>query len=191
MLEIKYLRQNLSEVHHALEKRGNTKELDSFQAADEARRVILAEIEQRRHQRNVVSDEIAKMKKRGENAEALVVEMRAVSSGIKDLEKTLSEIEARLNDILIRIPNIPHPSVPPGKDEKDNQLVRTVGSLPEFDFPPKPHWTLGEDLHILDFERASKIAGARFPLYYGDGARLERALINFMLELHTTSHGYT
>jgi seryl-tRNA synthetase len=191
MLEIKYIRQNLPQVHDALEKRGDTAELDTFQAADEARRTILSEIEERRHQRNVVSDRIAGMKKRGEPAEALVTEMRAVSAGIKELEKTLSETETRLNDILIRIPNIPHASVPPGKDEKDNQLVRRVGSPPGFDFSPKPHWTIGEELHILDFERASKIAGARFPLYFGDGARMERALINFMLELHTGAHGYT
>ncbi|MBC2713836.1 MAG: serine--tRNA ligase [Desulfobacteraceae bacterium] len=191
MLEIKYVRQNLSQVYNSLEKRGDIADLDTFQEAETARRGILGEIEALRHQRNVVSGEIADLKKNGEDAEDLVVQMREVSGRIKTLEKSLAESEEKIQEILICLPNIPDSSVPVGKDEADNQLVRQVGTPRKFDFTPKAHWTIGEDLKILDFERAAKITGARFPLYFGAGARLERALINFMLELHTTEHGYT
>ncbi|RJP88120.1 MAG: serine--tRNA ligase [Desulfobacteraceae bacterium] len=191
MLEIKYVRQNLSEVYGALKNRGDSADLEAFQAAESDRRGMLAEIEELRHQRNVVSDEIAGMKKKGEDAGDRVLQMREVSGRIKTLEKQLSESEEILQEILIRLPNIPHASVPVGKNEADNPVVRKVGTPRIFDFEPKAHWTLGEDLKILDFERAAKITGARFPLLFGAGARLERALINFMLELHTTEHGYT
>ena len=191
MLEIKYVRQNLSEVYNCLEKRGDIADLDTFQMAEAARREILSEIEALRHKRNVVSDEIAGMKKKGEDADEIVVQMRDVSGRIKILEKSLAESEEKVQEILIRLPNIPHPSVPVGKDETDNLLVRQTGTPRDFAFPPKPHWTIGENLNILDFERAAKITGARFPLYFGAGARLERALINFMLDLHTMDHGYT
>lgn len=191
MLEIKYVRQNLSEVYDALKKREDTADLDTFQTAEAARREILSEIEVLRHRRNVVSDEIAGLKKKGENADEIVAQMREVSTQIKTLEKSLTESEEKVQEILIRLPNIPHPSVPVGKDEADNQLLRKVGNPRKFEFTPKPHWTIGEELHILDFERASKITGARFPLYFGAGARLERALINFMLDLHTAENGYT
>jgi len=191
MLEIKYVRQNLSEVYNCLEKRGDIADLDTFQMAEAARREILSEIEALRHKRNVVSDEIAGMKKKGEDADEIVVHMRDVSGRIKILEKSLAESEEKVQEILIRLPNIPHPSVPVGKDETDNLLVRQTGTPRDFAFPPKPHWTIGENLNILDFERAAKITGARFPLYFGAGARLERALINFMLDLHTMDHGYT
>jgi seryl-tRNA synthetase len=191
MLEIKYVRQNLSEVHQALEKRGDTAALDIFQSEDEKRRGILSQIDELRHRRNKVSDEIGTLKKNGQDAPDLVLEMREVSSRIKTLELDLSASEEKINEILIMLPNIPHSSVPTGKSEADNRVVTKVGTPRKFDFEPKPHWTIGEELQILDFERASKIAGARFPLYFGDGARLERALINFMLELHTAKHGYT
>ncbi len=191
MLEIKYVRQNLSEVYNSLEKRGDIADLDTFQEAEAARREILVEIEALRHQRNVVSGEIADLKKNGEDAEALVVQMREVSGRIKTLEKSLAESEEKVQEILIRLPNIPNSSVPVGKSEADNQLVRQVGTPRKFEFAPKAHWTIGEELKILDFERAAKITGARFPLSLGAGARMERALINFMLELHTTEHGYT
>ena len=144
-----------------------------------------------RHRRNVVSDKIASMKRKGENANDLVLEMREVSATIKILDSDLSENEEKINGILLEIPNIPHSSVPEGKDGSDNQIIRIVGKQPEFKFEPKPHWEIGEELKALDFERASKITGARFPLYIGAGAKLERALINFMLETHTTQHGYT
>ncbi len=191
MLEIKYVRQNLSEVYSALKNRGDSADLEAFQAAEISRREMLAEIEELRHRRNVVSDEIAGMKKRGKDAGDRVAQMREVSGRIKALEKSLAESEEILQEILIRLPNIPHPSVPVGKDEADNPVNRVVGTPRVFDFTPKAHWTIGEDLKILDFERASKITGARFPLLFGAGARMERALINFMLELHTTEHGYT
>ncbi len=191
MLEIKYVRQNLPEVRQSLQKRGDTADLDTFSAAEEQRRQDLSAIEELRHSRNTVSEQIAKLKKNGQDAQPLVLEMREVSLRIKALEQSLAEQEQLVNEILIRLPNIPHPSVPVGKDESENQLVRRVGDPRVFDFTPRPHWTIGEDLKILDFERAAKIAGARFPLYFGAGARLERALINFMLDLHTGSHGYT
>jgi seryl-tRNA synthetase len=191
MLEIKYVRQNISEVHQSLEKRGDTAALDIFQSEDEKRRGILSEIDELRHRRNKVSDEIAALKKKGQDAQNMVLEMREVSIRIKTLEQELSASEEKINEILIMLPNIPHPSVPTGGSEVDNLVVTKVGMPRKFDFEPKPHWTIGEDLNILDFERAAKIAGARFPLYFGDGALLERALINFMLELHTTQHKYT
>jgi len=191
MLEIKYVRQNLSEVYNALKNRRDSADLEAFQGAEARRREMLAEIEELRHQRNVVSDEIAAMKKKGEDAGDRVLQMREVSGRIKTIEKLLTETEETIQEILIRLPNIPHASVPVGKNEEDNPVNRIVGTPRVFEFPPKAHWTIGEDLKILDFERASKITGARFPLLFGAGARLERALINFMLELHTTEHGYT
>ncbi len=190
MLEIKFLRQNLQEVKNSLENRGEKADLEAFKETDSIRRSILLEIEGLRHQRNVVSDKIAKMKKSRENTDSLVVEMREVSLKIKELDKTLADKEEIIHKILMGLPNIPHSSVPIGSDESDNVCEKTVGKKPEFDFTPKPHWTLGEDLNILDFDRAAKITGARFPLYLGLGARLERALINFMLDTHTDTHGY-
>jgi seryl-tRNA synthetase len=190
MLEIKFVSQNLSAVKDALDARGYQIDLESIKICDDERRVILQEIESLRHQRNVVSDRIAELKKAGENAETLVIEMRAVSSKIKELDKQLSENQATLTDMLLGIPNIPHASVPIGADESDNPVARTAGKLPQFPFEPLPHWEIGTRLNILDFDRASKITGARFPLYFGAGARLERALINFMLDTHTAEHGY-
>ena len=191
MLEIKFVSQNLSSVKNALDARGYQIDLEIFKTCDDERRAFLQEIESLRHQRNVVSDRIAEMKKAGENAETLVAEMRSVSARIKELDKQMAENQATLADLLMGIPNIPHPSVPPGADETDNPVVRTVGELPQFSFDPQPHWDIGTRLNILDFDRASKITGARFPLYFGAGARLERALINFMLDTHTDEHGYT
>ncbi len=191
MLEIKYVRQNLSEVSEALQKRGDAADLDTFKSADERRREILSEMEALRHRRNVVSDEIAKKKKNGEDAEDQVVEMREVSGQIKTMEQELADCENTLNEILIRIPNIPEASVPVGEDDTQNRLVREEGERPDFDFDARAHWEIGEALHILDFERAAKITGSRFPLYFGAGAQLERALISFMLDLHTRENGYT
>ncbi len=190
MLEIKFMRQNFSDVQKALSARGETAEIDIFKDCDARRREILLEIEKLRHNRNVVTDRIAVMKKAGEDAESLVIEMREVSKRIKELDISLSEYEEKLNAILLGLPNIPHSSVPVGKDSLENPVVKTIGKLPEFGFEPQAHWDLGKKLGILDFERAAKIAGARFPLYFGAGAKLERALINFMLDVHTTEHGY-
>ncbi|MDX1708769.1 MAG: serine--tRNA ligase [Desulfobacterales bacterium] len=191
MLEIKFVRKNLDTVQKALIARGHATDLDAFKKCDQQHRAILQELEALRHQRNVVTDQIAEMKKAGENADDPVAQMREVSSKIKALDKSLAETQKALENMLLGIPNIPHSSVPVGKDETDNPVIKTVGEPPGFDFEPKAHWDIGTHLGILDFERAAKITGARFPLYYGAGARLERALINFMLDLHTQSHGYT
>jgi seryl-tRNA synthetase len=190
MLEIKYVRQNLSEVKRALSNRGGSANFDAFIDCDTKRGALLQESETLRHQRNVVSDTIAKMKKNGENAESLVTEMRNVSSRIKDLEKELAENETALSEILLAIPNIPHESVPIGKDESDNTLLKTIGEPRKFDFTPLAHWALGQNLNILNLEKAAEITGSRFPLYLGKGARMERALISFMLDIHTEQHGY-
>jgi seryl-tRNA synthetase len=191
MLEIKFVRQNLADVENALAARGAQADLDAFREADQKRRDYLQQAEALRHKRNVVSEQVAKLKKAGENADDIVAEMRTVSAQIKDLDKNLSANEDIVRTILMEIPNIPHSSVPEGKDENDNPVERKVGSPPEFDFEPLPHWDIGTRLNIFDFDRAAKITGARFPLYLGAGARLERALISFMLDLHTTRHGYT
>jgi len=190
MLEIKYLRQNLSIVQAAMKARGHQADLNAFQKWDDERRAVLQVIESLRHERNVVSDRIAEMKKAGENAEAFVVEMRAVSSKIKDLDRKLSASQETIDNFLLGLPNIPHATVPIGKDETQNPEVRTVGTVPEFEFEPQPHWDIGSRLKILDLDRASRITGARFPLYFGAGARMERALINFMLDTHIGEHDY-
>lgn len=191
MLEIKFVRQNLDTVRQALKNRGTKADLETFQSADAKRKEILAESETLRHQRNKVSDEIAALKKKGRDAQAMMDEMRSVGDRIKSLDQILAEQDTILQTILLGIPNVPHASVPVGKDEIDNTLVKTHGQPPEPGFEAKPHWEIGERLGIFDFGRAARITGARFPLYFGMGAKLERALINFMLDLHTGEHGYT
>jgi len=190
MLEIKFVRQNLQQIEKSLENRGETADLESFKHCDTQRKSLLLEIEDLRHRRNVVSEQIAAMKRNKEDADDLVAEMRQVADRIKELDQHLSENEDKINHILFRIPNLPHNSVPIGKDSSENPVIKKMGTVPTFDFEPQPHWILGEKLKIFDFETASKITGARFPLYLGAGARLERALINFMLDIHTTEHGY-
>jgi seryl-tRNA synthetase len=190
MLEIKFVRDHLDDIEKMLLNRGSTVDLSQFKAADEKRRELLFKIEDLRHRRNLVSDQIAEMKKKGENADALVADMREVAKKIKALEIPLSENEEQTREILMQIPNRTHASVPVGNDSADNPIIKTVGDRPDFQFEPKPHWTLGEQLGILDLDRAAKISGARFPLCFGAGARLERALINFMLDTHTNEHGY-
>lgn len=190
MLEIKFVRQNLKQIEKSLENRGETADLESFKHCDTKRKSLLLEIEDLRHRRNIVSEQIALMKRNKEDTDDLVAKMRQVADRIKALDHHLSENEDKINHILFRIPNLPHHSVPIGKDSSENPVINKVGAVPDFDFEPKPHWTLGENLKIFDFEAASKITGARFPLYLGAGARLERALINFMLDIHTAEHGY-
>jgi len=190
MLEIKFIRQNLAAVEAALAARGQSVALDTFKAVDGQHRKTLQEIEDLRHRRNVVSEEIARLKQAGDPAENLVVEMRSVSTRIKELEKTVAETQENLSAILMGLPNLPHASVPLGKDSSENPVVKTWGEPPRFGFEPKPHWDVGAQLKVLDLERAAKITGARFPLYFGAGARMERALINFMLDVHTQEHGY-
>jgi seryl-tRNA synthetase len=191
MLEIKFVRQNLSDVERALKARHSELDISAFQTADDLRRGVLVELEELRHQRNRVSDRIADLKKDGEDAMVLVEQMRAVSAKIKMLEQDLAVHQETLDKILLDIPNIPHASVPLGKDTADNSLVKQVGIPPHFEYDAQAHWDIGTRLGILDFERAAKITGARFPLYLGVGAHLERALINFMLDIHISEHGYT
>jgi seryl-tRNA synthetase len=171
MLEIKFVRQNLETVRQALDNRGAAADLAAFVQADEERKTVLGEIEQLRHRRNMVSNDIAALKKAGENADALVTEMRHVGDRIKHLEKDLTAHESTLSEVLLGIPNIPDPSVPVGRDETENTLVKTNGEKPSFDFTPQAHWDIGANLGILDFGRAARITGARFPLYLGAGAR--------------------
>jgi seryl-tRNA synthetase len=191
MLEIKFVRQNLENVQQALENRGASADWEAFIQADNQRKSALGEIEELRHRRNVVSDQIAALKKAGQDAQDMVLQMREVGERVKQLEKELAVHEECLQSILMGIPNMPHPSVPVGKDENDNPVIKTHGEPTQFEFDPLPHWDIGEHLGILDLARAAQIAGARFPLLIGDGALLERALINFMLNTHTGSHGYT
>ena len=191
MLDLKYVRENLSKVEEAVEKRGGKADFTGFSKIEKQRRQNLQKIETLRSQRNIATENIAQMKKAGEDAKANIEEMRAVSEEIKGLEKILSKIENQIHDFLISLPNIPHPDVPKGKDEEDNILIRKYKEPTLFDFEIKPHWEIGENLGILDFARAAKIAGSRFPLYFGAGAKLERALISFMLDIHINEHGYT
>ena len=191
MLDIKFVRENLEKVEQAVSSRGADADFKAFSEDEKKRREILQKIEKMRNERNTVSDKIARMKKAGEDAQPVIDEMKGLSAAIKELDGELSGIEDRVYDFLISLPNVPHPDVPDGKDEEDNALVKEIGTVPDFDFEIKPHWELGEALGILDFQRASKIAGARFPLYMGQGARMERALINFMLDIHVKEHGYT
>jgi seryl-tRNA synthetase len=191
MLDIKFIRQNLETAQTALRNRKEDPAIiDDFLRFDEIRRDLLATIEDLRHRRNVASDAIARLKKNGENATGEIAEMRDVSARIKSMEESLTENEQAITELLMRLPNIPHDSVPTGSTEEDNPVVKTVGKPPALDFTPLAHWDLGESLGILDLKRAAKIAGARFPLLTGNGALLERALINFMLDVHTREHGY-
>jgi seryl-tRNA synthetase len=191
MLEIKFVRQNIDSARQAMANRGTTVNWDGFNEADSRRKEVLAEIETLRHRRNTVSAEIAALKQKGADTQTMMSEMRSVGERIKSLEQSLTTYEHELNTILLSIPNIPHASVPVGRDENDNPVVKTVGRPPAFDFAARAHWDIGEQLKIFDFARAARITGARFPLYLGAGALLERALIGFMLDMHTTRHGYT
>ena len=191
MLDIKYLRQNPAKVREALENRGTAADLDKFLNLDEERRNLLFEVEKLKSQRNQVSDEIARKKKAGEAVDDIIAQMKEVSQKIKEMDDKVSQVEAELQNILLTIPNIPDDSVPIGKCDEDNMEVRRWQEPTKFDFEPKAHWDIGVDLDILDFERAAKITGSRFTVYKGAGARLERALVNFMLDLHIEKHGYT
>jgi len=191
MLDLKFIRSNLDGVKEMIENRGYDLDISVFESIDSKRRELLPALEGLRHQRNRVSQEIAEMKKNGEDASHLIEEMKKVSTEIKAKDSELSGIEEELTPFLMVVPNMPDESVVIGTDEKDNPLVRTWGQQREMDFDPLPHWDIGEGLGILDFARAAKIAGSRFALYRGPGAMLERALINFMLDIHTKEHGYT
>lgn len=191
MLDLKFIRANPDLVRAGLKKKKAEANLDALLALDEKRRAKLTEVEQLKARRNAVSEEVARLKKAGQNADAIIVEMRQVADRIKTLDDEVKGIDAEIEEILHRIPNLPHDSVPVGEDERANVEVRRWGQPRQFSFEPKAHWDLGTQLDILDFDRAGKISGARFTVYRGLGARLERALINFMLDLHTREHGYT
>ncbi len=190
MLEAKYIREHLDEVRERLALRGETVNLDRFMLIDGERRKTIQDWERLRALQKKVSDEVSRKKKEGQDASELIEEMKKVSIELKGLDTIIEEKEKVLQDFLLVVPNLPHPSVPAGKDSSDNAEVRRWGEIPKFDFEPKPHWDLGEELGILDFKNGAKITGARFTLYWDLGAKLERALINFMLDLHTREHGY-
>lgn len=191
MLDLKFVRNNPEIVSEALEKRGSDLSLEPFLELERRRREKLVVVEQLKNRRNVVSEEIGRRKKAGQDAEEMVQEMRQVSARIKELDEEIRDLEEQIQVTLLSIPNIPHESVPVGRDAADNVEVRRWGEPRQFDFTPRAHWELGEVLDIIDFERGSKVAGARFSFYKGAGARLERGVINFMLDLHTREHGYT
>lgn len=189
MLDARFIRENLSILKTALQKRGYEIDLSEFISLEHERLSLMREAEELRNKRNVVSTEIGRLKKQGQKVEDLIKEMKTVSDRIKEIDDVLRKIEEKTYSFLLNIPNIPHESVPFGKDETENVEVRRWGTPREFDFEPLNHWDIAETLDIIDFERGAKIAGARFAVMKGLGARLERALINFMLDLNT-SKGY-
>ncbi len=191
MLDIKRLRTDLDSMKAAMNRRGEADiDLDEVVAMDEERRKLLQEVEQMKSEQNRVSKEIPKLKKAGEDTTGIMQQMKELSASIKDLDGKVAQIEETLQEKMLRIPNVPHPDVPQGETDEDNVEVRRWGEPPQFDFEHKAHWDIGGDLDILDFERAAKVTGSRFVLYKKSGARLERALINFMLDLHINEHGY-
>jgi len=193
MLDLSFVRDNLPLVEEKLHQRGlnPTEVLKDFGQVDAQRRQAITAAETLKAERNRASEEIAKLKKSGQDASAQIAETKQLREQIQDLEKAAEEYDARLREILAGIPNLPHATVPVGKGAEENVEVRRWGTPPKFDFIPKPHWELGEHLGVLDLERAVKLTGARFAVYWDLGARLERALANFMLDLHTREHGYT
>jgi seryl-tRNA synthetase len=188
--DLKQLRENLDDIRTALGRRGNDVPWADLQKLSEERRAATTQVEQFRFELNKGSEEVARLRRAKEPAEAAMAAMKQLGDRIKDAEGALRTVEESLTDIALRIPNLPHASVPVGADASENVEVRRWGTVPSFSSPPKPHWEIGEGLGILDFDRAAKIAGARFSVMTGAGARLERALINYMLDLHTTQHGY-
>ncbi|MDN5277464.1 MAG: seryl-tRNA synthetase [Clostridiales bacterium] len=190
MLDPKFIRSNPELVRQKLATKKEDVDLDRFLELDEKRRAYIAEVEKLKNRRNVVSEEIARLKKEKKDVTEIINEMRKVSDTIKEYDAKIREIEEQLEEVLLTIPNLPHDSVPVGDSEDQNVEVRRWGEPRKFDFEPKAHWDIGEELNILDFKTAAKVTGSRFVFYRGMGARLERALINFMLDVHTTQHGY-
>lgn len=191
MLDLKFVRNNPDKVIEALQKRGGKISLDGFLKLEEERRGIIAAVEEKKSRRNSLSKEVGKIKAAGGNADTIMAESKALGEEITALDARLSEVETGIQNTLYSIPNIPDASVPVGKDDSENLEIRRWGEPRQFDFEPKAHWDLGERLDILDFQRAAKIAGARFTVYKGLGARLERAIIGFFLDKHTKENGYT
>ena len=191
MHDLNYFRDHLDLFAQMAKKRGIALELDSFRMLDKERRELITATEQRKAQRNKASEEIARLKKEKQNADGLIAEMKQVSERIKEADERIAGLDAKQREMLLTIPNLPHSSVPVGGSAADNKEVRRWGTPPKFDFQPKPHWEVGERTGILDLDAAAKITGARFAVYKGWGARLERALANFFLDVHTREHGYT
>ncbi len=191
MLDQRFVRQNPEAVRQAAANKNERVDVDRFLDLDERRRELLQTVESLKQRRNTVSDEIARMKRDGEDASERIAEMREVSTRIKGIDADLAGLQDSLQAILERLPNIPHPTVPVGADESANVEVRHWGDTPEVEFERKAHWDIGEALDIIDFQRAGKISGSHFVLFKGEGARLQRALIQFMLDLHIRKHGYT
>ena len=191
MLDTKWVREHYDELAEMLASRSNAFPLDRYKELDEERRKVLLDVEKLKERRNAGSKEVGVRKKAGEDTEALQNEIRELGEEIKAFDDRADAIQAELDELALRIPNRPHASVPKGKDENDNIEMRRWGTPREFDFAPKPHWELGEALGIMDFDRGVKLAESRFTVLKGAGARLERGLMNFMLDLHTTQHGFT
>ncbi|WP_062240403.1 serine--tRNA ligase [Fictibacillus sp. FJAT-27399] len=192
MLDLKYVRANFDEVKEKLSKRGeDLTGLDRFVELDEKRRELIGETETLKSKRNEVSKQVAEFKREKKDADHLITEMREVGDRIKSIDDDLRTVEEDLNHLMLTLPNLPHESVPVGETEDDNVPVRHWGDIQEFAFEPKAHWDLATDLDIVDFERAAKVTGSRFAFYKGAGARLERALINLMMDYHEDKHGYT
>ncbi len=191
MLDLKFVRENPERVRQAMADKGEEGNLDSFLALDEERRQVIFKTEQLKNRRNTVSEEIARLRKQGQTAVSLIAEMKEVAAQVKELDEKARAIQAATEQLLLTFPNIPQEGVPVGFSEAENVPIRYWGKQPEFSFTPKPHWEVGQDLGILDFERAGKVTGSRFVFLMGAGALLERALVSFMLDLHTLSHGYT
>jgi seryl-tRNA synthetase len=191
MHDLNYFREHLDVFAKMASKRGTTLDLDAFRVLDKERRELITATEQLKAQRNKASEEIARLKKEKQNADALIAEMKQVSDRIKQGDERIAQLDATQREFLLTIPNVPHASVPVGHSAADNVEVRRWGAPPKFDFAPKPHWEVGERAGILDLEVATKITGARFAVYKSWGARLERALANFFLDVHTREHGYT
>lgn len=191
MLDLKFVRENLDAVQANLDHRHTEGKLDDYAKLYDERKEIIQEVEQLKAHRNAVSDEIAQLKRNKESADDKIAEMKKVGDQIADLDNRGRDVETKLRDIALRLPNMCDPSVPVGNDENDNPEMRKWSTPRQFDFPIQAHWDLGESLDILDFERATKESGARFTIYKGFGARMERALINFMLDLHCDKQGYT
>ncbi|MDO9463729.1 MAG: serine--tRNA ligase [bacterium] len=190
MLDIKFIREKTSCVKKAVKNRNMSVDIDEILAIDKARRLLLGEAEILKQRRNLASSEIPRLEKEGKSADAYKATIRVISQKIKELDGKLGGIDKKLHQKLLFVPNIPHKTTPIGKSEKDNVEIKKWGGIPKFTFAPKTHWEIAKRLDILDFERASKITGSHFCLYKGSGARLERALINFMLDIHTKKHGY-
>lgn len=190
MLDLKVVLSDLPAIEKMLKDRRSEFDLGKIKALNSKRIALQQEFEALRQKQNQASKEIAQKKKAGEDAVEIILSMQDAATKVKEIQPELAAIEEEVRNLLLEIPNIPHESVPVGGGSDDNKLAREHGEKPTFDFEPRPHWEIGENLNILDFERAAKLSGARFVLYKGAGARLERALINFMLDLHTTQHGY-